>query len=80
MSTITPEHKREFREAREQAIAAVERLNVLFAATRRAYRCELRLETIQPPVMDDDDADQDDGDGRSAIGGERAEREDEGDA
>lgn len=77
MNTITPDHKREFREAREQAIAAVERLNVLFAATGRTYRYELCLEKVQPPVIDDDD---DDDDGRSGIGGERSEREDEGDA
>ena len=56
MNTITPDHKREFREAREQAIAAVERLNVLFAATGRTYRYELCLEKVQPPVIDDDDA------------------------
>lgn len=84
MTAITPDHKREFREARRAAIDAVARLNALFIGTGRTYRAVVRIE--RDPVTDDDgdpfrpqwdDDEQDDGDQRSGIGRERAEHEDE---
>jgi hypothetical protein len=87
MTTITAEHKAEWAEAREQALAAIERLNALCVATDRPYRYEwLRTVRIVPALDDDLDdgaADQDDGapvDGYRPTyrpGGERAESEDE---
>jgi hypothetical protein len=41
MTKITHDQKREWREAREQAHAAIARLNDLYAATGRTYRARL---------------------------------------
>lgn len=48
MSAITTEQRREYREAREQAISGVARLNSLFTATGRVYRT--RLEFYRSPL------------------------------
>jgi hypothetical protein len=83
MTTITAEHKAEWAEAREQALAAIERLNALCVATERPYRYAVRIVSAPDDDLDDGAADQDDGapvDGYRPTyrpGGERAESEDE---
>jgi hypothetical protein len=78
--TITPDQKREYREARQQAQAGIERLNELFAATGRTYRVHLEFGTALPllPAADDfADLDDDDAEPGYGRGRERAEAEDE---
>jgi hypothetical protein len=79
--TITPDQKAEWREARQQADAAIARLNDLFAVTSRTYRVRLHTYFIQAPGHDLDDLLADDLDApASGIGSERAETEDEPEA
>lgn len=78
--TITPDQKREYREARAAAQIGVDRLNALFAATGRDYRVHLEHGPALPllPAADDfADLDDDDGEPGYGRGRERAEVEDE---
>jgi hypothetical protein len=57
MTEITGDHKQEWRKAREQADAAIARLNDLYAATGRTYR--VRLDTFHiwsPAELDGEQA------------------------
>lgn len=57
MTEITDDDKREWREAREQAGAAIARLNDLYVATGRTYR--VRLDTFHiwsPAELDGEQA------------------------
>lgn len=73
MSTITSEHKREYREAHAEATAGIERLNRLFEETGRTYRARLVIATPSP---EPDDFDEDEGDQDPA---ERTERDEPAD-
>ena len=86
--TITAEQKAEWAEAREQATAAIARLNDLYAATGRQYRARwghYKLDLFPDPADLDDIADQDAADlgpiegyaPNYRPGTERAEREDD---
>jgi hypothetical protein len=75
--TITPEHKREYRESRHAVIDAIARLNAVLVETARSYRAEFRMVNIAPSDDDEDD-EGDKEEQQSNIGREGAEREDEG--
>jgi len=75
--TITPEHKREYRESRQAVIDAIARLNAVLVETARSYRADFRMVNIAPSDDDKDD-EGDKEEQQSNIGREGAEREDEG--
>jgi hypothetical protein len=79
MSTIE-ELKAEFRVARIQVLALVERMNVILVEAGRGNRLTLKSESVPTILEDDDEPDLDDADPDapgSPIGREAAEDEDE---